>query len=255
MRLEILRSKEARRVSSSDVADYTTFSQRHGAQEAINELRVFERFFAARSLVSEGMDTYLDATVSDTEDHSTIRVDTCGVKDGSLILVFCETGIPSLALPGAIEKVNRSQNAQALILAPPVVDFGSLKESAVAAFQSGKVKLETLGWFDDYFDETLQQTLRLIGLLGNETRMRMLAPLFQRAGAKKDYRSRINPKLVYKNLSVMVDAGLVDEIPGGNYELSLFGKSILAEFITFLEKARKTLYSVSRGGKEVSVNE
>ena len=76
--------------------------------------------------------------------------------------------------------------------------------------------------------------------------MRMLAPLFQKTGAKRDYRSKINPKLVYKNLSVLVEAGLVDEMQGGTYELSQFGKSILAEFITFLEKTRKTLDSVSK---------
>ena len=246
MRLEILHSQGNRKVSSQDVADYMTFSQLHHARVVANELEVFERFYAARSLVSEGMDTYLDATVSDPEDRTAITVDACGVRGDSLTIVFCEMGSPDSSLASAVDKVQRSQNAKAIILAPPRADFRPLEESASDAFESGKVRVETLGWFDDYFDSTLQQTLHLIDLLGNETRMRMLAPLFQKTGAKRDYRSKINPKLVYKNLSVLVEAGLVDEMQGGTYELSQFGKSILAEFITFLEKTRKTLDSVSK---------
>jgi predicted transcriptional regulator len=72
--------------------------------------------------------------------------------------------------------------------------------------------------------------------------MRMLAPLLERSGAKRDYRTRINPKLVYHNISALSDAGLLDENVEGAYDLSEFGKTILAEFLTFLEKARKTLY-------------
>lgn len=78
--------------------------------------------------------------------------------------------------------------------------------------------------------------------------MRMLVPLFRKAGAKKDYRAKINPKLVYQNLSVLLEAGLVDEFDEGTYELSEPGKSILAEFITFLDKARKTLDSIGKEG-------
>src|SRR5438094_137563 len=102
-------------------------------------------------------------------------------------------------------------------------------------------KNEVHGWFGDTFQETFRETLGLIELLGNETRMRMLAPLLERSGAKRDYRTRINPKLVYHNISALSDAGLLDENIEGAYELSQFGRTILAEFITFLEKTRKTL--------------
>jgi len=101
--------------------------------------------------------------------------------------------------------------------------------------------MEVLGWFGDTFQETFRETLGLIELLGNETRMRMLAPLLERSGAKRDYRTRINPKLVYHNISALSDAGLLDENIEGAYELSQFGKTVFAEFITFLEKTRKTL--------------
>ena len=243
MRLEILQSQETRRVYPQDIVDYATFNRRHRIRSDISELQAFERFYAARSLMSAGMDTYLDATVSDPEDQSTMTVDTCGAMDDNLTIVFCETESPNSSIFGSIDKVCRSQNARAIILAPPRVDFQILEKSVPDAFESGKIEVETLRWFDDYFDRTLQETLRLVGLLGNETRMRMLAPLFRRTGAKREYRVRINPKLVYQNLSVLLEAGLVDEMQEGTYELSELGKSILAEFITFLEKTRKTLDS------------
>src|SRR3989442_13934258 len=101
--------------------------------------------------------------------------------------------------------------------------------------------MDELVWFYDTFEETFLDTISLIELLGNETRMRMLAPLLEKSGAKRDYRTRINPKLVYHNISALSDAGLLDENNEGTYELSQFGKTVLAEFITFLEKTRKTL--------------
>ncbi len=74
--------------------------------------------------------------------------------------------------------------------------------------------------------------------------MRMLTPLFRKTSAKREHRAVINPKLGYKNLSVLLGAGLVDEHEG-NCELSRLGKTILAEFPTFLEKTGKTLDSSS----------
>jgi len=113
-------------------------------------------------------------------------------------------------------------------------------------FKEGKVVVEPLGWFGDQLDKTLQETLRLVDLLGNETRMRMLAPLFRKTGAKKEYRTSINPKLVYKNLTAFLETGLVDEVEHGSYELSELGKSIMADFIGFLERTRRTLDAASK---------
>src|SRR5207245_6461369 len=134
-----------------------------------------------------------------------------------------------------------SQNASVVIFLPRELDQPALKESMRVAFERGKATLEILGWFGDTFEETFRETLGLIELLGNETRMRMLAPLLEKSGAKRDYRTRINPKLVYHNISALSDAGLLDENNDGTYDLSQFGKTVLAEFITFLEKTRKPL--------------
>jgi len=83
------------------------------------------------------------------------------------------------------------------------MDQPALKESMRVALERGKATLEVLGWFGDTFEETFRETLGLIELLGNETRMRMLAPLLEKSGAKKEYRTRINPKLVYHNISAL----------------------------------------------------
>ncbi len=81
----------------------------------------------------------------------------------------------------------------------------------------------------------------------------MLAPLFMKTAAKREYRAMINPKLVYENLSVLQHAGLVDEVQDGTYDLSELGKTVVADFIAFLEKTRRTLGAISKQ-KEVNMN-
>ena len=241
MILQLSISAETQHVSAQDILDYRTFAQRHQRLNEKNELRQFERFHAARHLISQEMDTYLDAKLTPDDPSRTMTVDVCGVKNGTLTAVFCQTAGLDESLARSIETINKAQNASAVILLPRELDQPVLKESMRAALEKGKVTMEVLGWFDDTFEETFRETLGLIELLGNETRMRMLAPLLEKSGAKRDYRTRINPKLVYHNIAALSEAGLLDENNEGTYELSQFGKTILAEFITFLEKTRKTL--------------
>ncbi len=246
MRLILQRSKTLQRVSPGDTLDYAAFAREHRMPADVNELQVFQKFYASRRLVTEGWDTYLNARVSEAEGDSSIDADACGKRDGSLILYFCDTGRPHSLLQEAVERVNMSENVRAVILAPVGTDLSDIEETLPKAFSTGKAMIEYLGWFNDSFDETLRDTLHLIEVLGNETRMRMLAPLFKNNRAKKEYRTRINPKLVYQNLSVLQGAGLVEEAAQGDYELSPMGKSILGDFFAFLEKTRRTLDSVSK---------
>ena len=248
--LQLLISAETQRVSPQDILDYKTFARRHQRQAEKNELSQFERFHASRHLISQDMDTYLDAKLTPDDPSQTMTVDVCGVKNGALTAVFCQTEGLDEPLARAIETINKAQNAHAVILLPREFDQPALKESMRAALEKGKVTMEVLGWFDDTFEKTFRETLGLIELLGNETRMRMLAPLLEKSGAKRDYRSRINPKLVYHNITALSNAGLLDENDEGSYELSRFGKTVLAEFITFLEKTRKTLDESRTGGEE-----
>ncbi len=237
----MVQTGDTRRVLPRDLADYSDFSLYHRPSFSLNELQVFERFYAGRLLISQGMDVFADPSLSDPEDNSSTRVDMCGTRGDGITAVFCEVGDPRPSLIGSLEKVRRSQNTTALILVPSGSDWSALQEALHGASDNEKIAVETLGWFDTELDGARQHALGLIGMLGNQTRMRMLAPLFRKKGAKKDYRERINPKLVYRNLSMLVEAGFVNEMDRGTYELSDLGKSILAEFITFLEKARKTL--------------
>ena len=242
MILELSLSTETQRVSPQDILDYKTFVRRHQNPTEKNELKQFERFHAARHLISQEMDTYLDAKLTPEDRSKAIIVDVCGAKNGTLTAVFCQTAELDESLARSLETINKSQNASAVILLPRELDHLELKESVRIALERGKATMEVLGWFGDTLEETFRETLGLIELLGNETRMRMLAPLLEKSGAKRDYRTRINPKLVYHNISALSDAGILDENVEGAYELSQFGKTVLAEFITFLEKTRKTLY-------------
>jgi len=245
LRLALFESEETRRVSPQDTRDYRIFSERYRRSIDSNELETFERFYAARSLIENGLDTYLDPLVSESDLASGTTVDACGVDNDSLTIVLCTVRRTDSSIQRILQQVNKSQNARAMIIAPVPSNRRTIIELLPEAFESRKATVEPLGWFDDHLDRTLQETLRLIDLLGNETRMRMLTPLFSRTGAKRDYRASINPKLVYQNLSVLLDAGILDE-DGGGYELSELGKTVMAEFIAFLEKTRKAMDSTSK---------
>ena len=241
MMLRLIPSPTTEQVFPQEILDYETFNRRHQSRSGASELKQFERFHAARHLISQEMDTYLDVKLAPEIGRETMSVDVCGIKDETLTAVFCQTGELGEPLRESIETINKSRNANAVILLPRELDQLSVDQSVRTAINNGKATMEVLGWFGDQFEETFREALSLIELLGNETRMRMLAPLLEKSGAKKDYRTRINPKLVYHNISALSGAGLVDENNEGTYELSQFGKTILAEFITFLEKTRRAL--------------
>ena len=192
-------------------------------------------------LLSNGFDTYLDPVMRRDDDDSAIQADLCGIKKEEIILAFCSASLPEERVWNSIRLISQSQNARSLILSPEEIAPDLIEEEAPGALNRGKVQVETLGWFDDTLEQTLQQTLRTIELLVNETRMRMLAPLLQKSALKREFRARINPKLVYHNLTALSEAGIVDEPVEGTYELSQLGKTVLPEFIAFLEKTRKTL--------------
>jgi hypothetical protein len=136
-----------------------------------------------------------------------------------------------------VQQVSASENGRALIVSAQGVEDDSIP----AGIDRSKVEVEALGWFDDTLEEALRQTLRTIELMVNETRMRMLAPLLRKSSMKKEFRARINPKLVYHNIAELSKAGILDEPSQGTYELSRMGETVLAEFLMFLERTRRTL--------------
>src|SRR5438132_14404006 len=102
-----------------------------------------------------------------------------------------------------------------------------IQEEAPGALGTGKLQTETLGWFEDTLERTLQKTLRTIELLVNETRMRMLAPLLQKSSLKREIRARTNPKLAYHNLTASSAAAIVNAPQEGTFELSQLGKTVI----------------------------
>ena len=250
MNLKVDPTYKAIRVSSRDVLDYGAFSNRYRGATGSSELRLFEKFHGARLLLKEGFDVYIDAKILADDSSDTILADACGIKGEQLTLVFCIPSKPEESTWLAIRTVNRAENARSIILAPEELAREEVQKQLPAIRENEKVRFETLGWFDDTLEETFQRTLRLIELVVNETRMRMLAPLFQKPSDKKEYRARINPKLVYHNLTALSQAGLVDESVEGTFDLSPLGKTVMAEFISFLEKTRRTLDDY--GEKEVN---
>ncbi len=245
MKMRLVGPLAARRVSPREALDYSAFSMNHSQPGETSELHVFEKFYGANSLVADGFETYTDSEVSDSANQPAIKADVVGRKGEALTLVFCEAGDSKRIEEEALTRIEKSENARAVILVPMGVDV-DLSNLGQERIKAGKVVVEPLGWFGDQLDQTLQETLRLVDLLGNETRMRMLAPLFRKTGAKKQYRTTINPKLVYKNLTAFLETGLVDEVEHGGYELSELGKSVMADFIAFLERTRRTLDAASK---------
>src|SRR6266536_2256976 len=165
------------------------------------ELEVLQKYMASRMMLSNGFDTYLNPVMRRDDDNSTIVADLCGIKKEEIIVAFCSASLPEQTVWNSIRLISQSQNARSLILSPEEIAPDLIEEEAPGALNRGKVQVETLGWFDDTLEQTLQQTLRTIELLVNETRMRMLAPLLQKSALKREFRARINPKLVYHNLT------------------------------------------------------
>jgi len=245
-------SKSARteHVGPLDILDYQTFDGHHHNRLDDSDLKQFERFHAARHLISKHMDTYLDAKLSEEGSSTALAVDVCGTKNGNLTAVFCLTSALGDPLAKTIETINQSENANAVIVLPRELEELPVSGPMRSALENSKTTLDVLGWFGDTLEETFRETLDLIELLGNETRMKMLAPLLEKSGVKREYRAKINPKLVYHNISALSNAGILNENANGAYDLSPFGKTVLAEFITFLEKTRKALDNSKMGGEE-----
>jgi DNA-binding transcriptional ArsR family regulator len=241
LKLETDQKHRGTRVSGQSILDYKAFSDRFYGSTSAEGIGPFEKFIAARTLVQEGFDTYLDPILSVDNGITTFRGDACGIGHDTLVVAFCTTGVPDHEQWDNIKQVSSSENGIALIISRSDVGPKLVEREIPGAMSEGKIRLETLRWFEDTFESALQETLRTIELLANETRMRMLAPLLQKSALKRDLRAKINPKLVYSNLTVLSEAGLVDEPVKGTYELSQLGKTVMADFIAFLERTRKTL--------------
>ncbi|HEX4919222.1 MAG TPA: hypothetical protein VFV92_00595, partial [Candidatus Bathyarchaeia archaeon] len=214
--IELANRRRTHRVLPQSTLDFELFRAETATSSESSTAKTFEKFMVSGELVRDGYETFLDPILRSDDTGSTFEADVCGVKGSEITVAFCPSGTITQNEWNAIRQVVKSSNAKALILTPREISRNEIDHELPARL-SDKVRIETIGWFEDTLERTLQDTLRTIELLVNETRMRMVAPLLHKSAMKRDLRARINPKLVYHNLSALSDAGLVEEPVEGTY--------------------------------------
>jgi len=243
LQLAMLNSKRIARVLPVHVLDYMAFREAFGSEADECELHTLEKFHAARSMIQRGFqDTFVSATLKTIpETERVISVDVCGIGRDSLNLVFCETGPVNEKLFQNLELVEDAENANATLLLPSRIDTTEIAERFPEAVQSGKLQIQRLPWRERAIDRTFREALEIMDLLGNETRVRMLVPLLERPHGKRQYRTEINPKLVYENVSSLLTHRLIDELEDDTYGLTQTGRQIFCEYMAFVERVRRVL--------------
>jgi hypothetical protein len=243
MRLEVHPSSRKRRVLPMHVVNYTAFRDDFHTKEDESELHLLEKFHAARSLSHDGdVDTFIDPVLYNPEKHSyRVTADLAGVEEGNLTAVFCETQPPRESLISDLQLIEDAENSKALVVYPFKVDSGTIDSKFRNAVSSGKLMIEHLNWSDRSLERAFREALELMDLLCNETRVKMLLPLLQRPQGKRHFREGINPKLIYENVPLLRTHKLIDELSDDLYDLTPMGKTILCEYLAFVEKVRYLL--------------
>ena len=225
------------------VVNYTAFRDDFRTGENESELHLLEKFHAARVLSQDGdVDTYIDPTLYDPEKHShKVTADLAGVEEGNLTAVFCETEPPGESLIKNLELLDEAENSKAVVVYPFKVDSGQIDAKFRESVNTGKFMIEHLNWSDRSLERAFREALELMDLLCNETRVKMLLPLLERPQGKKHFREEINPKLIYENVPLLRTHKLIDELSDDLYDLTPIGKTILCEYLAFVEKLRRLL--------------
>jgi hypothetical protein len=225
------------------VVNYTAFRDDFHTKEDESELHLLEKFHAARFLSQdEDVDTFIDPVLYNPEKHSyRVTADLAGVEGGNLTAVFCETQPPEESLINDLELIEEAENSKALVVYPFKVDSGAIDSKFRNAVSSGKLMIEHLNWSDRSLERAFREALELTDLLCNETRVKMLLPLLQRPQGKRHFREGINPKLIYENVPLLRTHKLIDELSDDLYDLTPIGKTILCEYLAFVEKVRHLL--------------
>ena len=243
MRLEVLPSSRKRRVLPRHVVNYTAFREDFRTQEDESELHLLEKFHAARVLSQYGdADTFIDPVLYDPEKHShRFTADLVGVEGATLTAVFCETKPPDESLLKDLGVVDDAENSKAVVVYPSKVNSNQIDSHFPEAIDSGKFVIEHLNWRDRGLERAFREALELMDLLCNETRVKMLLPLLEHPQGKKNFREGINPKLIYENVPLLRAHKLIDELSDDLYDLTPIGKTILGEYLAFVEKVRDLL--------------
>ncbi len=230
------------------VVNYSAFRDDFHAREDESELHLLEKFYAARVLSREGdVDTFVEPILYDPEEHSRrINADLAGVYEDNLTAVFCETQPPADSLIRDLETVGEADNSKAVVVYPSKSVAAILDSRFREAVSTGKCVIEHLNWRDRGLERAFRNALELMDLLCNETRVKMLLPLLEKPQGKRHYREEINPKLIYENVPLLRTHKLIDELSDDLYDLTPLGKTILCEYLAFVERVRDLLKSEER---------
>jgi len=243
LRLAVVESSRTGRVLPVHILDYVAFRGTFGSEQDQTELHMLEKFYAARSMIQRGLqNTLVSATLRTIPDTGRrLDVDVCGIDRHKLNLAFCETGPVDEKLFESLELVDYAENANATLIFPSKIDASEIADRFPEAVESGKFEIQRLPWRERALDRTLREALEVMDLLGNETRVRMLVPLLERPYGKRHYRTEINPKLVYENVTSLLTHRLIDELEDDTYGLTPVGRQIFCEYMAFLERVRRVL--------------
>jgi hypothetical protein len=248
MRLEVQSASRRRRVLPMHVVNYTAFREDFHTQEDESELHLLEKFHAARILSQKGdVETFVDPILVDPDERSQkLTADLAGVEGDTVTAVFCETKPPDETLLRELEVVDNAENSRTVVVYPFKVNSESLGSKFPRALETGRLVIEHLNWRDRGLEKAFRQTLELMDLLCNETRVKMLLPLLEHPQGKKNFREEINPKLIYENVPLLRTHKLINELADDLYDLTPMGKTILGEYLAFVEKVRDLLEKAAR---------
>jgi hypothetical protein len=225
------------------VVNYTAFREDFHTQQDESELHLLEKFHAARILSRHGnVETFVDPVLVDPERHSQkLTADLAGVEDRMVTAVFCETKPPDESLLKELEVIDEAENSKTVVVYPFRVNSESIGSKFPRALESGRLVIQRLNWRDRGLEKAFRQALELMDLLCNETRVKMLLPLLERPQGKRNFREEINPKLIYENVPLLRTHKLINELSDDLYDLTPMGKTILGEYLAFVEKVRDLL--------------
>jgi len=243
MRLEVQPASRRRRVLPMHVVNYTAFREDFHTDGDESELHLLEKFHAARILSQRGdVETFIDPVLVDSEERSQkLTADLAGVEGGMVTAVFCETKPPDETLLKELQVVDNAENSKTVVVYPFRVNSESIGSKFPRALESGRLIIEHLNWRDRGLEKAFRQALELMDLLCNETRVKMLLPLLEHPQGKKNFREDINPKLIYENVPLLRTHKLINELSDDLYDLTPMGKTILGEYLAFVEKVRDLL--------------
>jgi hypothetical protein len=218
--------------------DYRAFKEQFRTDGEL-EVCTLEKYYAVRSLIRRGCsEVYVGVTLE--RQTTRVDVDVAGDCQGTPFFVLCEVDEPGEALFVRLRLISNLVDAMVTIIFPSQTDTSALTERFPLQFLSGQFTVEQLPWMGGESD-ALEEALSLLVFLGNRTRVRMLLPLLRHPGRKRHFRTQINPKLVYANLSTLKARKLIDELSEDEFALTSIGSQIFGEYLTFVQKVRRLL--------------